>query len=251
MKNKFISLILVGLVFGMTAFAATTVSLSPVNVSVKEGQSFNLVVSVNPQSVKNYTVKLEIKYPANTLEVKSFSFGNNWMALAQPGYDSIDNSNGVLIKTAGYPGGLNSNASFGTIVFKAKKSGDATIQVSGNSLALNADNQNVISGLPVETFVTITPVVPSVEQEKAEEITLPITQPLPEEEEITTEEVQEQLPEISVVKEPSPLLAAISNFITLGTGNNIVAIAVFFVIALIIYLMINAYFAKKKNQVGK
>lgn len=50
-----------------------------------------------------------------------------------------------------------------------------------------------------------------------------------------------------VVESPNFLLAAISNFITLGTGNNIVMIVVIFVIALIIYLMMNAYFVKKKK----
>jgi len=69
-----------------------------------------------------------------------------------------------------------------------------------------------------------------------------------EEKEITSEKIQQPLPEISVVERPNFLLAAISNFITLGIENNIIAIAVVFVIVLIIYLMISAYFAKKKNQ---
>lgn len=247
MNKKIFSLALVGLVFGITAFAATTVSLSPVNVSVKEGQNFNLAVSINPQGVKNYTIKLEIKYPADTLEIKSFSFGNDWMALSQSGYDLIDNSNGVLIKTAGYPGGFTSGVSFGTIVFKAKKSGNAAIQITGNSLALNADNQNIIGGLPVETLVTITPVAPleEGEQEETEEI-VPITESLPEEKATTTEQAQQQLPEIPVVEGPNPFLATVGNYITLGTENNIVGAVVILIVGLILYLAYSYSVRKKK-----
>ncbi len=245
MNKKIFSLILVGLVFGITAFAATIISLSPANISVKQGQNFNLAVSVNPQSVKNYTVKLEMKYPADILEVKSFSFDDAWSQLKQPGYDLIDNAGGTLIKTAGYPGGFTSGASFGTIVFKAKKSGDAVIQITGNSLALNADNQNIIGGLPVETLVTITPVAPLEEQEETEEI-IPVTESLPEEKATTTEQAQQQLPEISVIEGPNPFLATISNFITLGTGNNIVGVVVILIIGSILYLAYS-YFVRKKK----
>ncbi|MDD5060964.1 MAG: cohesin domain-containing protein [Candidatus Marinimicrobia bacterium] len=258
MKKQIFSLILGSLVFGvMTAFAATTVSLAPVNVAVEEGQEFNLAVSVNPQSVENYTVKLEIKYPADTLEVGSFAFGSGWMPLAQSGYDSIDNNNGVLIKTAGYPGGINSDVSFGTIVFKAKKSGNANIQVTGNSLALDANNLNVIGGLPVETSVAITPVVVSEEQTNLQEVVTPIIQPLSEENEITPVETQQQLSQVSVVpvlERYDPLLAAVGSLVTLGTGNNIVATAfvfALFAVAWIAYLMIDVYFVKKKKQVSK
>lgn len=52
----------------------------------------------------------------------------------------------------------------------------------------------------------------------------------------------------TAIEKPNLLLAAISNFITLGTGNNILGIIVLFAIALIIYLAYS-YFAKKKKSV--
>ncbi|MEK7125918.1 MAG: cohesin domain-containing protein, partial [Patescibacteria group bacterium] len=138
MKNisKIFGFILGSLIFVTPALAATTVSLLPQNVDVKVGQSFSVAVSVNPAGVKNYTIKLEMKYPADILEVESFTIAKGWTPWQQPGYYLIDNTNGILIQSAGYPGGLTSTASFGTVVFKAKKSGEAKIQVTGNSMAL-------------------------------------------------------------------------------------------------------------------
>ena len=89
--KKYLFTILLGafgtMVIAAPAFAATSVSFAPVNVSVRQGQIFTLTIGVNPQGVKNYTVKTELHYPADLLEVKSFTFAPSWMPLAQPGYD--------------------------------------------------------------------------------------------------------------------------------------------------------------------
>ena len=147
---------MIGIMMGLTpVLAATDILFSPASITVKQGQTFILSASVNPQGVKNYTVKLELNYPADLLEVKSFTFGSKWMPLSQPGYDSIDNTKGVLIKTAGYTGGLSSIASFGTISFLAKKTGSGTIVVGDDSLALDSTNKNVLSGTP-QVSVTVT-----------------------------------------------------------------------------------------------
>ncbi|MEK7160515.1 MAG: hypothetical protein AAB724_00660, partial [Patescibacteria group bacterium] len=86
------------------ALAATSVLFTPVNVSVSQGQTFTLTIGVDPQGVKNYTAKMELSYPADLLEVESFTFANDWVQIFESGYDLIDNVNGLLIKTAGYPG---------------------------------------------------------------------------------------------------------------------------------------------------
>lgn len=183
MKNKILIFAVTFVFFALatTAFAMTTVSLSPANVSVEEGQTFNLIVSLNSQTVKSYMVKLEIKFPADILEVESFNFGNNWVQLSQPGYNLVNNAGGVLIKTAGYPGGLSLQADFGTIVFKAKKSGTGAVQVTVNSEALNAESLNVMNGLPVQINFAVTQkpvvspapetVIPSTPKTEAQPIT--------------------------------------------------------------------------------
>ena len=149
-------------IWSMPVLAATNILFSPPSITVKQGQTFVLTASINPQGIKNYTVKLELNYPAELLEVKSFTFGNTWMPLSQSGYDSIDNTKGILIKTAGYPGGLSSTASFGTVSFLAKKAGSGTITIGNNSLALDSTNKNVLSGTPQVSVLITAPVVTTI-----------------------------------------------------------------------------------------
>lgn len=263
MKNKilFFAVTIAFCAIAATTFAATTVSLSPVSVSVNEGQTFNLTVSVNSQVVKSYMAKMEIKFPSDILEVESFGFGNSWVQLSQPGYDLIDNTNGVLIKTAGYPGGLSSEVNFGAIVFKAKKSGAGTIKITENSLALNADNLNVISGLPITASVTITqaqvvPLIPATQTQQGAAVS-PTT-------EVSTAPGVSNVPSLPVTEEKTIQLAAvpqtaaqqtslaatIGGFLTLGTGSIWLGIIVVLIIlAIIVYGVY--WLRKRKNSGGK
>ena len=182
--------------------AATTVSLTPTNTNVVEGRNFVLTVKIDPQGLKNYTAKMELTYPADLLRVNSFTFGTSWMPVSQPGYDLIDNTNGVLIKTGGYPGGIASQATFGTVSFFAKKTGSGIIKLGGNSLALDATNQNLLSTVGVQTSFNITAVPVSAPTEEV------IT-----EEEAETPAEGEQIPSEEIVQEEIPqrnLLADLS-----------------------------------------
>jgi len=154
------SFVLGGMFLAASVFAAATISFSPVDVDVIRGESFDLIMAINPQGVESYTTKVELEYPADLLEVKSFSFGSDWMALSAQGYDLIDNTNGVLIKTAGYPGGLTSAVTFGTVSFLAKKSGSGVVKLGSNSMVLDAENENVLSDSLVQTIVGISAPVP-------------------------------------------------------------------------------------------
>lgn len=182
---------LVALVLTTPVLAATTVSLSPASVNVVEGRSFVLTVKIDPQSVKNYTAKVELTYPADLLRVNSFTFGTSWMPVSQPGYDSIDNINGILIKTAGYPGGVSSQATFGTISFFAKKTGVGIIKLGSNSLALNATNQNLLGQALVQTSFSIAavPVLAPTEEVITEEA----AETPAEEVQVPTEEIAQEV----------------------------------------------------------
>ena len=174
--KKYISIIGTAAAIGMfalamPALAATTASLNPASISVIAGKSFNVTIAVNPQGFANYAEKIEVDYPASNLEVTSFTLNNNWMALTQPGYDSIDNTNGVLIKTAGYPAGFSGATTFGTITFYAKKAGNGTIKIGNSSQAFEASSQSAITGsgtafavsakivAPIKTTEQVTPTV--------------------------------------------------------------------------------------------
>jgi len=227
------------IVLAMPALAATTVSLSPVNISVTSGKNFNVVIAVNPQGASNYTEKIELDYPADLLQVKSFSLGSNWMALSQTGYDLIDNTNGKLIKTAGYPGGLSSSATFGTISFYAKKAGSGTIKLGSGSLALDANNQNVLSGAPsVSVAITAPASVPAAPSAPAAGTPAAPEQPA------------EQPIEQPIAQAPQPtLLAALGVVLTLGTGSMWVGILVgLIILAALIYAIYALIQRKRKNS---
>jgi hypothetical protein len=141
-KNIFQTILLavVGLFIAPVAFAANIV-FTPSTVNVTTGDNFTVQVSVNPQ-VKVGAVEVELKYPTDLLEVTGFVLGSNWMAA---GDSSIDNTNGVAVKSGGYPGGITSQTVFGTVSFKAKKAGSATVSLGSNSMALNASSANVLT----------------------------------------------------------------------------------------------------------
>jgi len=223
-------------VFALTSVvsAATTVSFSPTAVNVTAGQTFNLSVAVNPQGIKNYTIKLELKYPADLLEVKSFSFASGWMVLTQTGYDLIDNSSGTLIKTGGYPIGLASATQFGTVSFYAKKAGNGQIQTGASSLALDGQSQNVLSGTS-QTLVTISAPLPTP------------TPPTPPTTQVETP-VSPQAPVVEQPIIPSPaappqsLLAQVGNFFTSRTGNILIGIMA----VIVILIGYTVYLRRKK-----
>ena len=144
MKNSlFICLLLVGLTTASSA-EASSVIFEPNVITVQTGTTFTLPVAVDPADFPQYTVRLAITFPPDLLEVTSFAFGENWLAVPQPGYDSINNIRGELIKTGGFPRGFSSPVSFGTITFRAKVGGDGMIIVGTQSFVLDAENRNTL-----------------------------------------------------------------------------------------------------------
>ena len=141
--------------------SASVVVLTPASINTATGQTFTVTVAVNPSPAQNYAEKVELLYPADVLEVKSFALAPNWIALTQSGYDLTDNTNGVLAKSAGFPSGLSNTTAFGTVTFSAKKAGSGTIKIGNNSLAFEASTQNALTGSGAYVIVSesVTPVV--------------------------------------------------------------------------------------------
>jgi hypothetical protein len=150
------------MMFAFTALAATTASITPTSVKVVAGQQFNVVVAVNPNGTSDYAEQLQVDYPANLLQVTAFNIGSSWMSLSQPGYDSIDNTNGVMIKTAGYTGGITSLTPFGTITFTAERFGSGTITIGSGSQAFEKSGQTAITGTGASFVVTAATIAPAV-----------------------------------------------------------------------------------------
>ena len=174
--KKFIFTIIFGvletIVLVTPVLAATTLLFAPANIDVAEGEDFTMRVVANPErGIKSYTIKLELEYPADLLEVKSFTIADNWMQLNQSGYDLIDNTNGLLIKTAGFPGGFSGPITFGTASFLAKKEGEGIIKVGEDSFVLDSASQDVLGGFLDETLVKIAALPPEEEIIPEEEAT--------------------------------------------------------------------------------
>lgn len=132
------------------ASASTVLQLLPREVSLKEGEDFSLTVKAIPASDTNFTVRLALNFPPEQLVFKSWKFSDKWLPLVKPGYDRLDEQGGILLRTAGYPGGFASAVTFGTIVFTAKKTGVAEIRVSADSFSLDANGSNLaVAGQPV------------------------------------------------------------------------------------------------------
>jgi len=139
-KLLFLVALFLGIIVSGTVMASS-VSLYPTSKTMTNRESFTATVSVNPAGEKIYSVKVILNYPANKVEVTGFNFGDGWMSGFSP-EDIIDNVNGVVIKTAGYPGGLADIKNLGTISFKSNESGSGLVSVSNGSMLLNGQNSN-------------------------------------------------------------------------------------------------------------
>jgi len=139
---------------------ASSFILENKTVSVEVGKTFTVPVTVAPTlGSKDYTAKLALDFSPEVLEVVSFTFKPVWLAVSQPGYDTVDNQRGEMIKTAGFPQGFSSPVSFGTVTFRAKSIGEDVISVGPRSLILNAANKDTLDSRP-QARVTVTKAAP-------------------------------------------------------------------------------------------
>lgn len=241
MKKYFavVGMLVAGIVAGAPVLAATSVKLTPAAVKTNAGQVFTVPVVVDPQGVKNYTVKVMLNYPADLLEVRSFTFSSRWMPVTQSGYDLVDNSNGILIKTAGYPQGFSANAQLGTVTFRAKKAGTGTVSLAEGTTALDQANQNVFAGssqvnVSVAALVTASPVpAASVSPVPAAAQVSPSVSPSEEPSPSTGLEAA-----IQSENQQASLLGAVGDSLKLGTGSAWVMALVLLAIAGALFYLI-------------
>ena len=250
--------------FSFNVQAAANFSFSPGEISAKTGQNFNLSVSIDPQGVKIYTAKVEINFPADLLKPESFSFGPGWMPLSQTEYDLTDNANGILIKTAGYAGGIAGAANFGTITFSAKKEGSGIIKTGDSSMALNADSQNNLSGFSQISFLISKPATPapSLSPSQKPKLKTPEISPIAGTATLTPSasssesidsEINSEKPDFASIQ-TNPIteeknFAGIGNIITLGTGNNVLGIIIIMAAIGVIALIVSAIIKRRKKNI--
>jgi len=133
--------------------SAATLSATPLDVSVTAGQTVTLTLSADAEGTQAVTVKAQVAYPETLLTPVSFTFAPSWVALAQAGYDQMDD--GLVIKTAGYQGGFTGVQTVGTVVFRAIGSGTGTLSLTGSQMWNTAGEQSLsVQAVP---RVTIAP----------------------------------------------------------------------------------------------
>lgn len=124
---------------------ASAISLRSSTSTTEPSKTFILSVYTDPKSVASYTAQANIKFPADLISVESFTYASSWFPVVQAGYDSIDNTSGKLIKTAGYPGGFTSETLLGTMTIKVKKAGTITLSTNKESYILDIDSNNTLN----------------------------------------------------------------------------------------------------------
>ncbi len=149
-----IALVLATLVIPVSAFAAS-LTLAPTSVAPAAGKTFVVTITADSAGAKAYTMRANVSFNPALVQFVSFSFAPKWIVLSQAGYDSEDNANGVLVKTAGYPGGITAPTVFGTVTFRAIATGSSVLRVTTDSLALDGAGKNLISGAQGTTEVTV------------------------------------------------------------------------------------------------
>jgi len=263
MNKTILKTILVGVGLFLIApiASAATLIFSPSTVNVTTGNSFSVQVSIDPV-VKVGAVEVELNYPADLLEVTSFTLDGSWMPA---GDNSINNATGVALKSGGYPGGITTPKVFGTVIFRAKKTGSATVSLGAKSMALNASSANVLTlgstiqatikdiVVPTPKPVVTQPTAPTTTQTPAPTTTVkPNTtqQPTTVEPQVGAEQPAEQPQVVAQVTQPNTnqasLLSTIGSFLTLRTNNFLVGLVVVLVIVVIIIYAIK-YLKPKKN----
>ena len=236
--------------------SAASFSVDPLAIRTNPGKTFTLTfaVVVSSGENKNYTAGLNLEYPSDLVEVRSFSFNQGWIPLVQPGYDSIDNAEGKLIKTAGYPGGTGVKRTFGTAVFAVKKAGTGQIEVGGNSLLLDSQNTNTYTGTNVDAAsLTITAAAPAPAPAPAPSpapspAPAPAPAPTPEPEaQAPVAQAPRVLPEIPE-PEPASLLASVGYGFTLGTNSAFIGILVLLLLAGSAAFLVNSRYGHAKTK---
>ena len=217
--KKILSAITLGALLLPVAAFASSITLAPASVATTAGKTISITVGVNPTSGKAYTVRANLSFDPAILELTGFSFAPKWMALPQDGYDTEDNTNGAMAKTGGYPGGITAQTTLGTATFRAKKTGTATIIATADSLILNANNQNAVSGN--QGRITV-----SVATSASPAPTQTVTEPSATQEETVTESTTTEATstEAGIGQQSAAVaLLSLNNILTFGTGSPAVA----------------------------
>jgi Na+/melibiose symporter-like transporter len=191
---------------------------------------------VRPISNAIYTARLALNYPSDLLNYESAVFSNGWIPLLLGEKSSfVDSASGLVVKTAGYPGGVPMEGTdFAVINFVAKKSGSGTISTNAGSVAMDKKGFDKYSGNLSQTNLLVHGNPVSVQV---------IASPEGAEQTETTQVVENQNDETKKDTRKS-LLAGILGFFTSIPGYLMLIV----LLALIIYWLYIKYFSSPEEE---
>jgi len=141
----------------VNAAGAATLGFSESSMSVNEGESFNVEITVYPNGESLDTARAFIGFPADLLEVQNFTLGEIFPNVA-PG-NITDNGNGYISQGGYLKGAQTGNGGvFGTITFKAIAAGTANLGFVSGSRLISIGEEKINLAGSGSTLVTINPV---------------------------------------------------------------------------------------------
>ncbi len=137
-RRFFFSAIVAAALFFAFPFSAHAASLtfSPSSGTFTVGSTFSITVLLNTEDETANTIRAQISYPADKLQLVSPSTGNSvisiWTSLPK-----VDNQRGIVDLQGGIPGGIKSTgAAITTLVFRVNSVGNAVVRFTDQSKVL-------------------------------------------------------------------------------------------------------------------
>jgi len=141
----FISIVIIATnIQAVMAGNKSTIYFEPINKEVVEGETFIIKVQVNPQGESLDTIRAEINFQPEYLNVINFSLGSLYPNSAPSNF--IDNNKGQVSYGGVIFNGSNlKSGTFGVITLQAKKKGETTVSLTNDSKLIGAGSEKIDS----------------------------------------------------------------------------------------------------------
>jgi hypothetical protein len=153
------------------AAGSATFGLSLSHTDVVTGDSFSVIVYVNPNGESLDTVRLEMTFDASLMEVSSYTLGTAFPY--QSPSNMISNATGMLSEGAfTWEGAVTESAIYATIVFRALRAGDTIITVEDDSKLISDGEEKIdVDGMSSIGSVSVSITGEDVASESGEDVT--------------------------------------------------------------------------------
>jgi hypothetical protein len=257
MKIKILTASLLILFSTSLAFAQNTAVLNfdTSSDNYEVGQTISLKIVVNPNGATFDTITASAVFPSDLVEVQNFALNPSFTATSPDNY--FDNERGILHYSAGIPGSTNESTIFGTITFKVKKAGSATVSLTSDSTVLNG-GENIGLQKQYDTTFKLTDATPPLQQKPVVE-KKPVVKPklAAKETEPKTLAVKQEQKDLAENISPQSIPLAASAIPVVGSNNHrdtnssyivLLVWSAIFMILLAFIILIFRHFEKKESN---